>query len=72
MCHLTLSQIAAKYQSYYLLHLFSISNLFRIELIFKWAIMIRFGVFLRISFNASFFRASLSRCESFHFPNNPA
>ena len=37
---------------------FSISNLFFIELIFKWAIMIRFGFFLRISFNASFFSDS--------------
>ena len=37
---------------------FSISNLFFIELIFKWAIMIRFGFFLRISFNASFFSNS--------------
>ena len=37
---------------------FTISNLFGIELIFKWAIMIRFGFFLRISFNASFFSVS--------------
>ena len=37
---------------------FSISNLFFIELIFKWAIIIRFGFFLCISFNASFFSDS--------------
>ena len=37
---------------------FSISNLFLIELIFKWAIMIRFGFLLSISFNASFFSDS--------------
>ena len=36
-----------------------ISNLFLIGLIFKWAIMIRFGFFWRISFNASFFSVSL-------------
>ena len=35
---------------------FSISNLFLIELIFKWAIMIWFGFFLRISLNTSFFQ----------------
>ena len=37
---------------------FSISNLFLIELILKWAIIIRFGFFLRISFKASFFSES--------------
>ena len=37
---------------------FSISNLLLVELIFKWAIMIRFGFFLRISFNTSFFSIS--------------
>ena len=36
----------------------SISNLFRIELLFKWAIMIQCGSFLRISFNALFFGVS--------------
>ena len=39
---------------------FSISNLFRIELMFKWPFMIRFGFFLRILFNTSFL-ASLQR-----------
>ena len=37
---------------------FSISNLFLIELMFKWAIVIRFEFFLRISFNPSFFSVS--------------
>ena len=37
---------------------FSISNLFRIEFMFKWAVMILFGFFSRISFNTSFFSVS--------------
>ena len=37
---------------------FSISNLFLIELVFNWAIMIRFGFFWHISFNVSFFSVS--------------
>ena len=43
---------------------FTISNLFRIELMFKWAIMIRFGFFLRIPVNTSFFSVS---SEKFSF-----
>ena len=37
---------------------FSISNFYRIELIFKWAIMTHFGFFLRILLNTSFFSVS--------------
>ena len=37
---------------------FSISSLFRIELIFKWVIMRRFEFFLRISYNTSIFSVS--------------
>ena len=54
MCFLTWFQILTKYQSYYLLFFLVFHILFPIEFIFKWAVMIRFGFLLSISFNASF------------------
>ena len=57
MCRLTVSDIS-KASVLLPITSFSISNLFRTELIFKWAIKIQFEFFLRISFNASFFSVS--------------
>ena len=57
MCRLTVSDIS-KASVLLPITSFSISNLFRIELIFKWAIIIQFEFFLRISFNVSFFSVS--------------
>ena len=57
MCRLTVSDIS-KASVLLPITSFSISDLFRTELIFKWAIKIQFEFFLRISFNASFFSVS--------------
>ena len=57
MCRLNVSDIS-KASVLLPITSFSISNLFRTELIFKWAIKIQFEFFLRISFNASFFSVS--------------
>ena len=57
MCCVTVSDIS-KASVLLPITSFSISNLFRTELIFKWAIKIQFEFFLRISFNASFFSVS--------------